>query len=239
MLRKPASIVTLAGALAVVAAMSVAVAPAAAERNEKTTETFENWVVTGSLTPKKLNEPVALPPGSTFNGGAVIEYEKNFENAVGTIHGNVAVPPFESSLKLLGLLPTTVGVTFTQVGEAQGTIASVPAADCTPETSQCAVVNVPTKVNIGLTVVGTLGVKVPTHCKTSEPITFPLTADLGILKLSIIGPEFSGTTTIPPITCEGLEGVVLGPALTAVMSGPENPYKIQITRPGITRPPAS
>ena len=34
--------------------------------------TFSNWAVWGSLTPKKLNEPVVLPKGSTFNGTSVL-----------------------------------------------------------------------------------------------------------------------------------------------------------------------
>ena len=34
---------------------------------------LEKWAVYGSLTPKKLNEPVVLPKGSTFDGLAVLE----------------------------------------------------------------------------------------------------------------------------------------------------------------------
>jgi hypothetical protein len=204
---------------------------------------FNNWVVSGSLTPKKLNEPVTLPKGSTFNGSAEVHYKRHlFEEPSGTVTGTVSVPPFTASLKLLGLVPTTVGVTFTQVGKGEGTITPDRGA-CggtvkEEEFIPCVTLSVPTKVNVGITLVGVLGLSVPTHCETSEPIVFPLLAHMTLLELSIVGPQFSGEATIPSMTCEGPEGLVLGPVLSAVMSGPENPYVIEITRPGIKRPPA-
>jgi hypothetical protein len=43
--------------------------------------------------------------------------------------------------------------------------------------------------------------------------------------------------TIPPIACEGPEALTLAPALTLVMSGPNNPYSIEINNPeGLKRP---
>src|ERR1700680_2082317 len=93
-------VVTLASA-----AMSVAVAaPASADL----TQSLENWRVTGALTPKKLNEPVTLPQGSTFDGESDIFL---FFPIEGALKGTVHVPPFNASLHLLGLVPTTVGVT--------------------------------------------------------------------------------------------------------------------------------
>src|SRR5271157_5904234 len=73
---------------------------------------MNNWVVSGSLTPKKLGEPVALPPDSTFNGSSEVHFVGKYEELGGTVSGTVSVPPFTASLRLLGLVPTTVGVTF-------------------------------------------------------------------------------------------------------------------------------
>ena len=62
--------VALAAALAAVGAISVT-ATASAYSN---TQLFTNAPVSGSLTPKKLNQAVVLPEGSAFNGKARIEW---------------------------------------------------------------------------------------------------------------------------------------------------------------------
>jgi hypothetical protein len=243
MSRKTARIAALIGTLAAVGVTTVAASPALALNDGAT---FENWVVSGSLTPKTLNEPVTLPAGSTFNGSAQVEYGNMFENLTGTVKGDVSVPPFEASLKLLGLVPTTVGVTFSEVGPSEGTIVTAPAADC-PGTSgffPCVNVSVLTTVNVGITTLGTslqgagisVGASASTACKTSEPISFHLNTQLTLINLLIDGPQFTGTTKIPPMTCEGPEGILHAPILSAVMSGPENAYELEITRPGLTRP---
>jgi hypothetical protein len=218
-------IALLAASLAAFVGMSVAAAPASAAFQP----TIPGWVVTGSLTPKKLNEPVTLPPGSTFNGTADLELA---ETISGTMTGTVSVPPFNATLRILGV-PTTVGVTFTQVSKALGTVNSTLPADCAgaPEWG-CLALSFPTKANVGITALGILGANVPTHCETSEPITLPLKENLTLLELlGEPGPHFAGVATIPSITCGGLDGLVLGPALTAAMSGPDNAYDISIAPP--------
>jgi len=245
---KISRIAALAAAAGAIAAMLGAATPASASTTPAcpcSTLELSHWVVSGYLTPKTLNEPVTLPAGSTFNGsgvlggpGAVVE---------GTLTGTVSVPPFTAKLKLLGLIPTEVGLTFTQVGEPEGTFDSVPHSNCTgpeskygPGSQECVILNVPTKANLGITFldaslgVGSLlevGAGTTTKCETAEPVTFPLSAYVSLLEMITRGPQFTGTATLPPIKCEGLEGIALGAALTAVMSGPENPYSLAIAPP--------
>ncbi|MGD0452152.1 MAG: hypothetical protein ABSB69_01020 [Solirubrobacteraceae bacterium] len=214
--------------LAAIGAMFVATTSASAITEPVT---FTNWAVWGSLTPKKLNEPVVLPKGSTFNGTSEITITPT--EFSGTLSGNILVPPFQASLKLLGLIPTTVGVTFTQVGAADGTLTTAPAADCSnPRFGiACAKLTVDTKANLGITAAGILGIEIPTQCETSEPATFNLSAYLpiGELVLQEAGPHFTGTTTIPSISCDGgLLGLPLSALLSALMSGPENPYALNL-----------
>ncbi len=184
----------------------------------------------GSLTPKRLNEPVVLPKGSTFNG--VSEITITPTEFSGTLEGNILVPPFKASLKLIGLIPTTVGVTFTQVGPADGTITTVPASDCSEPRfgTSCVNLSVTTKADVGITAAGILGIEIPTQCETSEPVTFHLSANLPVeqLVLKQAGPHFTGTTTIPTISCPGLTGLPLSVLLTSLMSGPENPYALSL-----------
>ena len=212
----------LAATVGAVGAMSVAPATASAYSSE---QVFNNSPVAGVLTPKKLNEPVTLPQGTVFNGRARIEWTKfDFSDLSGTINGAVSAPEFKTTIHFLGI-PTDVGITFTQVGNAGGVV-SVGHGCATK--GVCAAVSVPTKVNIGITYLGPLGLDVPTHCVTSEPVAFNLTDTLTIAELLVHGPHFAGTVTIPPISCEGVEALVVAPILTEEMSGPENPYELSI-----------
>jgi hypothetical protein len=219
-----------AAAAAIVAAVSVMSVVAATASAITEPVAFKNWAVWGSLTAKKLNEPVVLPKGSTFNG--VSEITVTGTSLSGTVSGTIAVPPFNASLKLAGLLPTTVGVTFTQVGAAEGTLSTVAPSDCSNLRfgSSCANLSVNTEANIGITETGLLGIDVPTECETSEPVSFHLSADLPIEELILqqAGPHFTGTVTIPNISCGGLDGIPVEVLLTTLMSGPENPYSLNL-----------
>jgi len=218
--RRIALALTLVGVLA-------ASAFASATASASVAFPFENWAVWGSLTPAKLNEPVTLPKGSTFNGEALVSLKPPFE---GTLEGAITVPPFTASLKLVGIIPTTVGTTFTQVGTAQGTIVPAPASDC-PEGrfgGECVTLKVATKAILGITATGIFGVELPTKCETAEPIDLNLSDTLTSTELVEVGTHFTGVLTLPPIRCEGLS-VLLAPALTLLLSGPNNPYDLHIT----------
>jgi hypothetical protein len=217
---------TLAVIIAAIAATSVAAAPAGAFVFRKN---FVNWVVTGSLTPKKLGERISLPEGSTFNG----EGEANIvtlQNITGSVSNAIVfVPPFTSTMSILGV-PEQVGTTFTQVGPAPGKLTSAAISNCGGE-EPCVEVSVSANANIGLTSVGILGTKVPTHCETSKPLSFLLTDDLTLYKLFETGTTFSGTVTIPPIKCGGVDGAVIAPVLTTLLSGPDNAYSLSFAPP--------
>jgi hypothetical protein len=225
----------IAALLATVTALgAVAVAAPPASAALIVTPRFTNWVVAGSLTAKKSQQTVTLPEGSTFNGSGELFLEQVGAVVLGhgTITGSVFVPPFNAvlTLPILGVpTPVTTGITFTQVGQTEGTI--TPARGCASEANACVTLTAPTKANVGFTVVGILGIQVPTHCETSEPIELHLSQTLNLLEIVRNGNHFTGTTTIPPIKCPGLLGLALGPVLTTALSGPENPYAISITPP--------
>jgi len=223
MSRKARRIAALAATVAAVGGTSVAATTASAIT---VPFNFENWAVWGSLTPKKLNAPVVLPKGSTFNGTS--ELTSTETTVSGTVTGTIFVPPFNATVKVLGI-PTNVGVTFTQVGQAEGTIVEAPPANCTDKRfgGSCVTLSVDTRANLGITAVGILGIGVPTHCETTEPVAFALSATLSLGQQLAEGPKFTGTTTIPSIDC-GLTGILLSPVLTALMSGPDNPYLLHI-----------
>jgi hypothetical protein len=227
---KTRRIATLVAGMAAAAAMAVLAASASAGLPPLV---FENWKVSGTLTDKKLNEPIALPAGSTFNGVAEVNEASGTEIA-GTLHGKLAVPPFKAKLKIAGLLPSEVGVTLTEVGESTGTLSNAPAnsPECTKARFKgfCTLTTVTAKTILGLTVVGVAGVEVPVGCHTAEPITLNLTNISTLPELVQSGPRFTGVTTIPSFTCEGLQGLIVGPAVTLLVSGPENPYNLLLNK---------
>jgi hypothetical protein len=220
----------IAALAAVIATSVVLVGATQASAAIKLTTTMSNWPVTGFLTPKKTNEAINIPQGATFNGAAELSLG---ETITGTIHGSVFVPPIHTTVKFLGV-PTEVEATFQTVGEPVGTIETDPnKADCAGQegASNCLTATVPTKANLGVTEVGLLGIGVPTHCETSEPVAFLLHEHVSFLELVIKGTHFTGEVTIPPMKCEGLESLVLSPLMTELISGPENQFELNILNP--------
>jgi hypothetical protein len=206
-------------ALAAVVAMFVVTASASAFTF---TTVFENWRVTGSLTDKKLNQTIVFPEG-TFNGEAEIELPA----LTGAVSGTTAIPTFETTIKLFGL-PAAVQVSFVQVGSVNGSIAGTAGCE---ERPACVDLSVPTKVNLVLKNLKILGLTIPETCETSEPGLLALNDVLTVTELASVGSHFTGTTKIATIKCNGFLGFLNGPILTSVMSGPENPYAINLAPP--------
>ncbi len=233
MLQRTGRVATLAATVAAAATMFISTAPASAG-GFTIHDKFVNWVVSGSLTPRKLNQTVTLPEGGTFNGEAVLELPA----FSGTVTGNVFIPPFNATVKLLAL-PVNIGLTFTQVGTTAGTVTPVEKSNCpgAEATLPCVDLSVPTKAALGITEVGLFGINLPLACETTEPVTLPLNADLTINELLKTGAHFTGKATIPPIRCKGPLGILVGPALSVLMSGPENPFAINLSPP--PPPPAT
>ena len=167
---------------------------------------FANYQVGGSLTVKKLNQSIALPPGSTFNGSANVTQ--------GTLSGHVSIPTFTSTIRVLGV-PTHVTTQLVEAQPVQGTVKLDPDFTTHIRSSTSAILYI-RKLRLGL-------LSVPTTCRTSAPIQLTLNYD-GPLAFPI---NFDGTTTIPPLTGCGL----LGPTLGLLLSGPGNPYHITLSPP--------
>ena len=71
MFRKAARLTAVLGV--VIALGAIAGATTASAVVVHLQESFNNWAVSGTLTPKKLGQPVQLPEGSTFNGSSELE----------------------------------------------------------------------------------------------------------------------------------------------------------------------
>jgi hypothetical protein len=179
---------------------------------------YKNWILSGSLTPKKLGQAVKLPAGSTFNGTS----EVNGETGKGTLTGSISIPPFTASLKLLGMVPASLGLTLTQHGPFEGSIEK-------GETGEA--LAIPAKLGLGITSFGLFGLTVPTKCETVEPLSLALATSLTHEQLFKTGWQFMGTTTLPHVKCEGQFGPIVGALLSLLLAGPENQYALSFAPP--------
>jgi hypothetical protein len=229
------------------------VAEAAEEKCLPVAPKFVNWVVRGKQTFTKLGQSVTLPEGSTFNGSGALAIRapsKAFPppyfmlSILGTEEGIVAVPPFNAPLKILGI-PTVVGMTFNAINPAQvnavsaanpeecgGPIKGTEQVQIEQEVeSKATCVNLSSleKVNFGITSVSISSIKIPTQCETVKPVEFNLSTNLTLLEIVALGAHFKGTNTVPNFKCGGLFGGLLGPVLSLLISGPNNPYEFSIS----------
>jgi hypothetical protein len=181
---------------------------------------FKNWPLSGALTLRKLEQPIPLPPTATFNGSAALS-PQTFS---GRLSGSVAIPPFKAVVKMLGI-PATIGLEFSEVGSVDGSIepSETLAGDLT--------LSIPTKENISFTTIAMPGLQISTKCHTAEPLSLPLLAELPAGELFATGAGFMGTSTIPPVKCEGSLAPLESTMLSALFSGPSNPYAIAIAPP--------
>ncbi len=129
---------------------------------------YDDWVLAGTLKDKQLDQTIALPPGATFNGTG----EVNAGTGAGSVKGSFSVPAFAAPVKLFGLLPVTFGLTLTQVGPLEGIV-----ADSETITGDEAF-TLPAKFDLGVTSVGVFGLKIPTSCVTSKPLSLQLADSL-------------------------------------------------------------
>lgn len=229
-------IATVAATVAAVGALLTA--PAWATETEESTSPleFNNWAVSGYLHDKKANQTITLPQGSAFNGSGEIVIKVVNEGAgwhlagvAGNIAGSIFVPNFSAPLTLAGnSTPITTGLSFTQVGTSEGTFIPNPAA---PPEDGAVILTVVSKANLGITEVGLLGIETPVTCTTSEPVTFNLVDDTTVNEMLTVGAHFTGTVTLPSFSCGGLQGAAVSPVVSALLSGPENPYSLRIIPP--------
>jgi hypothetical protein len=183
---------------------------------------YKNWVLSGSLTDKKLGQAITLPAGATFNGSG----EVNAETGAGSVNGNLSIPSFTTTLSLFGVLHVGLGITLTQVAPLEGTLGrseTVPGDE---------LLTLPARLKLGVTSVSLLGLTIPTRCATAEPLSLSLADTLTREELLTKGWSFAGTTALPSFTCEGgFLGFLFGQVLSGLLSGPENSYSLGIKAP--------
>ena len=185
---------------------------------------YQNWTVNGAITDKKLNQAIALPQGSAFNGRG----ELNTETGAGSVSGGVSIPPFTTTLRPFGLLPVELGMTLTEVGQLEGSISpneAVPAAE---------VLAIPLRLELGITSVSVLGLTIPVTCASSEPMALELADTLSEEGVLSGKWSFAGSTVLPSLNCQHeFLSPLVGLLLSSMLSGPKNAYALSFATSGV------
>jgi len=155
----------------------------------------------------------------------------------GEITGAVAIPTFTANLEFPKESgeEQLIGITLTEVGKVEGSVTSTNPALCGGNPT-CVNLKVPSKQNLTFTVEapGHSGEEIKNPvlhlCQTVTPIDLPLSTNLTLLEIVAVGSHFTGTTTIPSITCNGKKAKRLGKEMTETFSGPGS-YVINVNPP--------
>jgi hypothetical protein len=182
---------------------------------------YTNWALSGAITDKKQGQPIALPGGSTFNGRG----EVNPETGAGSVSGSLTIPSFTTTVNLFGVLPLRLGMTISEAGQLEGTLAK---SETVPGDES---LKTPLTLNVSVTSFDVLGLMFEPSCTTTEGATLSLSDTLSREELLSKGWSFSGTTTLPRFQCGGQFGPLLAYVLDVLLSGPENPYSLRIAAP--------
>jgi hypothetical protein len=234
---KTTRIAALVATMAAVGLMSI-VASASAAVTPITHENCPGFIlgplnlqkpVNGSLTVKKLNQTVPLKNG-VFGGviGLCLENEAKLTGSI--TEGTIVIPAFTAPIKILWL-PSEVGMEIKQSGPGEGTITKPAGEEC--PSSYCnaneefdnITLNVQAHANITFTTIKIFGLTVPTKCTTVKPVSLPFVKEMTLFEL-LEETTITGSTTMPPVRCEGPLGLLEGATLTALFSGPNNPYSL-------------
>ena len=185
---------------------------------------FNGASVSGNiLTDNNGGQAVALPGGATYSASGEVDHE----TLTGSISGSISVPSAESSVALGGSQgQASLGISVTPVGELSATSA---------DSEGLAQLSAPLKVKIGFTKINNK----PISCETEAPVSLALSDKLDLEEVLAPNWQFSGTTTIPQISCGAPgnkaatpEDTALGQQLSAAFSGSEDHFSLAITDPG-------
>jgi hypothetical protein len=168
-----------------------------------------NLPATGAIEDSTLSQSIPLPEGTTFTGSAAYPETVSFP---GSFSGEVHVPAFSGSLKLLGLIPITFGLQIENVKPFTG----IPVLTSGGEWSLSA----SGAYSISIDSVSLLSLKIPTSCHSEQPLASStlLTSTEAQARAGTLSASFPAALT--RFECEGgLLGKPFGPVLTYLLSG--------------------
>jgi pimeloyl-ACP methyl ester carboxylesterase len=168
------------------------------------------WNLTGTVKEAKSGISIEVPSGSTLSAEGDITNE--------TLTANLSIPPINQTVTVLGL-PIKIKGALTPTGTFTGKV-SLSSSGVLSQSAEGSANELVGSVGIGL-------ITVPIGCKTVSPIKLPLALSEPVNALAVGSFSFSDKVTVPEFGGCGL----LGPVLSATMSGPGNEVNITAKPP--------
>jgi pimeloyl-ACP methyl ester carboxylesterase len=168
------------------------------------------WQLTGTVKEAKTGISINVPSGSTLSAEGDVTNE--------TLTANLSIPPIDQTVFVLGL-PVRIRGALTPTGTIHGTV-SLSNSGVLSQSAEGAADMLVSSVGIGF-------IKIPIGCKTVEPIKLPLAISEQDNALYVGSFSFVDSVTVPEFGGCGL----LGPVLSATMSGPGNEVNITAKPP--------
>jgi len=169
------------------------------------------WQLTGTVTEKKSGISIEIPKGSTLSAQGDVTKE--------TLTAELAIAPIDQTISVLGL-PITVKGSLTPTEKViHGTVSLSPQGVLSQSAEGDA------NMKVGSAGIGPF--QVPVGCTTKEPIKLPLSITEPVNALETGGFGIKTEVTVPEFGGCGL----IGPVLSALMSGPGNPINITASPP--------
>jgi hypothetical protein len=201
LVRMPARGMAATAIAGLLAAVTIAVTPAAASA---ATIIKVRYPVNGSTFLKAANATVPLGPGAL---------RSRVNLTTGNVTASLNLPPATGSFTELGLIPVTATVAFIQDGPTTGKVDLNTGA-----------VTTMSNITLQITSLSVAGLPVPVGpaCESSTPASVALASQPGF---SIVnGGTVSGTYTIPPFAGCGL----ITPVLNLTITGPGNTISLTL-----------
>jgi hypothetical protein len=169
------------------------------------------WQLSGTVTEKKSGISIEIPKGSTLTAEGDVTKE--------TLSAELSIAPINQTIKVLGL-PVTVKGSLTPTEKVFHGTVSLTNAGVLSQSAQGAANMKVASAGVGL-------LSLPVGCTTKEPIQLPLSITEPVNALETGGFGINTEVTVPEFGGCG----IIGPVLSSLMSGPENPININASPP--------
>ncbi len=163
------------------------------------------------ITDEQLWQRILFPAGSTFTGSADL--------AGGSFTGAISVPPFTSTLYVLGV-PNTLHLTLAPTGPVTGTVAVSGGLMTLSATAS---------LSLTVTLPGSPPGWPPNTCTTAVPLRFALSSSGGPPSALASGLTFTGTVGIAPLLASNWFVAPSCGALDLLLVNWDDPFSLQLS----------
>jgi len=174
---------------------------------------LNKWPVSAWVHLKAMDATLDLPSNASFTGATDITTQQ-------LVNGELSVPTFSTTVYAYGLIPMGITQTLVQEGPANGTAVLDTSGNLHITASASAEILLPNLSFLGINLVSS-------SCRTSSPVTFPLSFNGPISSLGDGQLTFTGSTTFPTLTGCGL----LTPVLNLLFPGPGQTFSFTVSPP--------